>query len=487
MEVKDTPSYEETLTLEEISMAHFAGRLSSCNFTNVPSIGDDKSTRKEATLLMSLSATTPRLDSSDSFFSCVDDSDRSLLISSESSRSKRPSFFRFTCPSLSLEQGHTQLHLKGTKRPAIPLHNESTSPATLLGRPLSVDDADALRLSADAMARNLLQSYQKALDWRMDAWTRALAAVLMARYERAHDGTQTALLLDSREARLIRTLREVEITAMGSGTAFRVLLLSQRGGDGEEPAPKKRRRLLLEDGRQDNHETGHDEAYTVERPLVLDCVIHCQTPAGLAEISLAVPGTMEGIFWQGGEMKSCVVHLDTNMLSAMIEKSCRIVVRASVECIMEGQATVVNEQAVVDAHTSISDEEEATTDLTPAPLAFSSSNEDLAAAAVVTPRRIRYSDNPLHALDDAALLLTIPEDLDDSINPRRISPQPGSPALGTSSSLFTPTTPRRMPRNKGVPLISPPADEYPEFHEVSGSTPSLPVLVEVACRAMRSS
>jgi hypothetical protein len=43
-------------------------------------------------------------------------------------------------------------------------------PAFLLIRPLVVDDRGAMSFSAEAMARNMLLSFQTAVQWRVDTW-----------------------------------------------------------------------------------------------------------------------------------------------------------------------------------------------------------------------------------------------------------------------------------------------------------------------------
>ena len=483
--VSTTGEEQKILSSEQVSLMDFAAGLGSCICT---SESDEKSTHKEATLLMSLSATTP-LDNTP-----LDNTEESL--SSDSSLSKR-SEFSFTCPSLSLESvpspvendKETKLageHIKGVDDSLVKEDEGKTPlrPATLLGRPLKLEDADALRLSADAMARNVLQSYQKAMNWRIQTWIRALSAALVVKEKQMlRDGADTSQLmelLNTKEALLVAALQEVgkQITVTESATSFRVLPNRVESHSGESPS--KRRRV----GSEESLEEIEIYHYTVTHALVLECVIYLETPAGFSEINLEVPGTMEGTFLCGEpgtteELKSVVVDVDTDMLSAMIENSCRMVARASAESAMQVIAestpeTPVEEKQEQEAPkngTSVSDEE---TLLTPAPQSFA--NDDL--AAVVTPRNL-FSSAPRQP-NVNSMLLTIPDDFD---KPRRISPQPGSPALGTSSAFFTPRTPTL--RTKDVPLISPPVNEV--YREVPVNGPSLPLLVEAACRELQSS
>ena len=489
---------------EQIALWRFANQLGSCNFSSEPGIGDD--TRQEATLLMSLLASNPTSS----------EVEMDPAYSSDSSQGSRREIFHFTCPSLSLEPG-TDSTLAGQKRSApsngsscgdlsattttttSSATSEHTLPASLLRRPLKLDDRDALRLSADAMARNIRQSYQEAIQWRIQSWTRALSKCLVSmEKEMLENGASKEHLKDllhTREACLLVALNEVAstISVTGAGTSFRVLP-DRLENNSNAVAGSKRRRL---DSVSDIEET-EEYLYSVTHALVLACCINLQTPAGYSEVSLDIPGTMEGVFHCGGngmeEMKSVVVDVNTDILAAMIEKSCRNVVRVCTEVVVESiSASMPPAAERTPSQTSVSSEEEVTeTDMntTMTPTRPSRSSPENGFAAIVTPPRVLFSPRreETHSTQTAhSVIMPIPEDFDEPLHkpPRRISPQPGSPTF-ESSSLFTPQTPNKSHLAQGLPLISPPPNENQEYQEVPENGPSLPVLVEVACRAMEA-
>lgn len=479
-------SYGEA-TREHMSLVDFARRyLGSFLTSEQPGIGDE--TRQEATLLMSLLATAPEKLEKDDFVATTTtttnkDSGRSAStdssLSSSSGSSKR-SQFSFTCPSLSLERCPYE-----RPAPQLTTTTPSSSPAFLLGRPLKVDDADALRLNADAMALNVLQSFQKALEWRIQTWMQALSKSVWEKEKellrKGADNEELKALLYTKEACLIVALQQVEknLRVTGAGTHFRVL------EEIAEESPSKRRRL---DSGSSLQEDMGDYNYAVTHSLVMECVINLETPAGYAEITLHVPGTMEGSFLSGEpgteEMKSVVINLDTNILSAMIEKGCRTIVRASVESWMEAAYHVAvkeTDRAAGTQTSSVSDEEEPSpTLLTPAPRPFTTGSdiEYNTPAAVITPAAREFFSSSTRRVGPS-LMMPIAEDFDESaasLAPRRISPQPGS-LFATNSK---PQAPKRS--SKGV-IISPPPSQV-NYHEVPENSPSLPMLVEAACRVM---
>lgn len=523
-EIVDTPmtgpEKETTVSNEQVALTDFAYCLGSCNFTADSGIADEGSTRKEAKLLMSLLASTPpHLD--EEVLQPVSSSESEVSYNSDSSYSRRETF-SFTCPSLSLEsssstspyprllnlepsQGRvsttampTQTEKEG-KRSLPSLETTMPLPAELLGRPLTVDDRDALRLSADAMARNVLQSFQKALDWRIQAWINAASKTLVRKeremVDRGAEYHQVRGLLETSEAKLIVTLRAIadKVCVTGAGTSFRVL--SQRIENDsfqseEEPVQKKRRISTepcdLEEG---------EYQYSVTHSLVFECVVNLQTPAGYSEITLSVPGIMDGTFLSSEpgaeELKSVVVELDTHILSAMVEKSCRTIVRTSVEAAMEPPP-----------HVGPAEEEEAeeieqtaatmTKNMKSPPrrnISEGTAEATAARATIVTPRTLCF-DSLIASGDfppNERVLLPIPDDFEKEINrPRQISPQPHSNSNSNSLDFngSVPFTPRKNTDFSGPSLVSP-AAEYEFLGGGIERGPSLPLLVEVACRAMR--
>jgi len=544
------PSYdpkEECKPSEEkLALMEFAYRLGSCNYPNEPGIAaDEGTTRNDAKLLMSLLVSPPRLDGGlphrhhdDLDPISSSESEESVAPSDSSSCSRRESLFSFTCPSLSLESssgsdssgststtsGHSLLRPPPTARRLFEDVMERTKtvdetplPAKLLGRPLKVDDRDALRLSADAMARNIRQSFQKALHWRIHAWIQALSKSLVRKEKEMREcgASEDDLkeLLDTCEARLILQLREVanvlQVTA--TGTSFQVLgqCPAKSGGRNAngEPATKK---LRTEDQTSAGLQEGDNYQYEVAHVLQMECVVTLQTPAGFSEVTLQVPGAIEGTFLSTGtgmeELKSIVIELDTNMLAAMVEKSCRTIARASVEAITkkhDGEDNNTDEESQQQKEEPVAT---TSSELKTPPLRVTgpifTANE--VRAALVTPRA-RMSDGSRESSSGSAaspqpMLLPIPDNFDErqsnhrATSPRRISPQPHVTysselsCTGTHFAASVPYTPNPAKYNSSPSLISPPINDAPAeyYHrKTSKDGPSLPMLVEAACRVMQ--
>jgi hypothetical protein len=241
--------------------------------------------------------------------------------------------------------------------------------------------------------------------------------------------------------------------------------------------------------------------------LQFSCEVQLQTPAGFSEITISVPGTIEGTFQSSevdstAELKSVTINLDTKILASMVEKSCRTIVRSSVEKAMtqpeeiedSEEGEVLEESTLTPAANSYSAREESFTLLSPP------GNSNMDSAVFVTPRNVFASDDSMRT-PSPKVLLPIPDDFDDTTDkPRRISPQPSSHGFMSSSDMspFAPRTAmkRSSPTlsedggtttnvKRRLPLISPLAShDARKFHEVPENGPSLPMLVEVACRAM---
>jgi hypothetical protein len=464
MDAIDGAMSGETMALQEFAQS--LGAWNSISSTGIGAEEDDGRTRQEATLLMSLSFAAPDATETDSL--------------SESSAYSRKDEFRFTCPSLSLERSMSFSSRSLIRR----VSKQSPLPATLLRRPLTVEDRDALLLNADAMARNMLQSYQKAMEWRIHVWIASLSRALMAKEKKlmAQGATEEEIkkLCDSSQARLLLALREAEkgIHVTGAGTLFRVQDECSR--DTSDIHPSKKQRI--------DHE--HCETYTVKHDIILDCFITLQTPAGHSEIKLEVPGTMEGAFVPvenhlTDEITSVVVDLNTDMLASMMEKSCRKIVRLSAESLLENIARprVEQETCSTPIKTPLPDEPEEeihpfsspTSSMTPSRLSFreSQTQDDFSAVMVTPPARV----STLRKRSNDSVMMPIPDDLDDK--PSRISP---------SDSLWSTPFPSRSNRlgRQGLALVSPPPGDCREYHEGNDNGPSLPMLVEAACRAMQA-
>lgn len=442
-------------------LTEFCYQLGSFNMMSEPGIADLASTQKEAALLMGLSA--PR---------------KLTKAEKEEFVSASPTFvvprpFTFTCPSLSLEplqkvpSGTTSRRVSNEREP---LGGELSfsPPAELLGRTLKVDDRDALRLSADAMGRNVLSSFQQAMRWRVNQWERQLCASLATQESNLRKNGSTTeevkYLVKSPEAKVLMSLKNTKIEVLSAGTGFRVIKT-----DVNSHGNKRQR-------------TSYSTSAHIQKSvheMIMDCEVFFDTPIGHSEVSLEVPGTMTCSTLcsrSSEELVSVEVSIDTSIFSAMMERACRKVVRASVEHILE-TIPPSNEK-----------EDIPTTTKTIAPISFASpttrevTRDD---TNLVTPKTSGDSDSEVASNPVVTpCMLQLPDSFTEG--PRRISPQPGSPK-------FPHLQPRSsLPSQTSLPpcLVSPPAgnnhSDEEIYREAGSSSPSLPLLVEAACRVMKT-
>lgn len=540
------------LTEEHMSLSNFAWHLGSSNCTSECPDGIVDETRQEAQLLMSLMLRTiPHMQNDDEN---DDEAPHSEPISSEQSFSsessssystKRRDVFSFICPSLSLEnpkcssssfQGsHNSAHtpfLASDLAKSFP--EEALPPAQLLGRPLKVDDRDALRLSADAMARNVLQSFQKAMDWRLNVWyDEVCAMIVMQENAMAHHGAcmeEIQSLLETPEATLMSHLHQIvaqhAITVSSVNTSFQVL--PQRIGKNEPESLE--RRASMDSCKSSASSLSRDEAtqafenpshyysmteaeylYTVSYKLEFTCDVYVETPAGLIELTLKIPGTIRGKFASteenpSVELRSVTVDLNTDVLADLVEKGCRTVARTSVEKFMiqfqeendlkdnKDFKTPKNTDPLISSSPYVKNEE----DLIASPNAYSSNCTDYN-AVFVTPHEVSQGmefNTNMETTMTPKTLLPIPDDFGPD-HPRRISPHPSSRGFEsapshTSQLLMKHRTPEitTKPTSLKRRLISPGANNVKDdenlYHQQKylRDGQSLPLLVEVACRAM---
>jgi hypothetical protein len=473
---------------EEIAMNDFCNRLGSSS--GVVSTSDE--TRKDAQLLMMLSH-IPHEEIAN------DPPPPTLAYDSSSGSSSREGHqFEFICPSFSLERppspvGNARSSSNKNRgdsvfgaSPRSEIDSDETTPAALLGRPLKVDDRDALRLSADAMARNVLQSFQKAMDWRVEAWLHSVSASLVEKEHKlqatGHRNEDILQLLSATpEAKLVRVLhgirRERPVKVVHASTSFEL----------EQPFP------LVE---ASANQLAGDE-YEVKCSLMLSCDIHLETPLGYSEIEVKTPGALVGSFCDG-DLRAAAVDFDTEILAAMMEKSARKIIRSCVEQAVQQQAwppiqmppsqegipkaiaTTIPSGATTPPKEDLSEEDQEPFCLQ-SPLISESFIQE---AFVVTPKNLFSS----------ASQILMPEDLDS----------PPSCCLFPSSSLSrkhnmdtsTPppgsagTTPAKRQR-RTAPLVSPLPEDNRNggnncYYEVQGNGPRLPMLVEAAHFVMHS-
>jgi hypothetical protein len=485
---------------EQMALIGLANQLGSSIVSDEPGIADEGDVRNEAKLLMGLSCISP---------DCIRES-ASGRASPESYTSScyllpsaaRRNTFRFTSPSLSLENPTQSVDPSDdeaeSSKATSSCHNPS--PSSLLGRKLKVEDRDAVRLSAEAMARNLMLSYQKAIQWRIQAWVGSLSRVLVNKEKdlKQQDASDDEIkeLLESAEARLVLKLRELadKIQVLDARTSFKVL---PRRLDLAEnvPASKKQRTESIDDDRCVLEETEYK--YHVAHSLELEGFISIFTPAGYVQIEVQVPGSIKGTFLscEPGmeELISVRVELNTEILASMIEKSSRIAVRASAEALIE-----VEPEEQVDAATA--EEQEVFTSCCPTPILSTSTPKRKFTAddrserlVVVTPRETSspssYGDSDP---EDKPVLLSIPNDFGQlgtgTSGLRMVSPHPSrANDLGLSGFTFARLLSSKTTEIPMPSLVCPQPLSKRSLERTGGSQgrgPCLPVLVR-ACAAMQ--
>ena len=472
---------------EHLELQNFAFGLGS--YSIAPETDKaEQGTIQEAELLMSLCSSPVHFDKSE--IEAISSSESENSYHSDSSSSRRGNF-TFVCPSFSLENSEMAMRrikhnvkirksTNGVSQDQISSNGDVPTPAMLLKRPLKVDDRDAYRLSTEAMARNLSRSMQKALDWRIETWIHSLSLQIVKKEKAMKDEcaseSQMRTLLKTSEAMLITHLRSLKprMQVTGAGTGFRVL---DEKADGREPVIKKRR--LSNDGREEV-----EQLYTVTHELIVDGVINLETPVGYSEVLLQIPGTIKGTFVKTGNkrdtLESVSLDVNTDFLAAMIEKASRKLVRETLTIIMEESSSTSQVQA--QEYPEVQESVQTTPPRRNKDSVFSPS---AVRAALITPR---MNSNDTSSVETPATkyLLPIPDDFND-MTPSRISPQPNSPAFGTTtSSYITPQTPKTDIFNAAAVLVSPPLKESTDYHDVPDNSPSLPMLVEVACREFRN-
>lgn len=511
---------------EQYELMNFAYRLTSIVKNVDPSIVDSNDVRREAMLLMSLSypswedireeTATPTSTNGSGRITPPSSSDATTSSASSttsmSSGGSRRDSFCFTCPSLSLGTETEGEMVFTTREGETGTDNDdSVSPAALLGRTLRVCDRDAIRLSSDAMARNVMQSLQKAIQLRIQAWITSLARVLvMKEGELKRNGASDDViqeLLRSQEALLLVVLREIsqKIQVLEVSTCFKVMHKLPTLSDSlDAPAPKKPR---FENEDRSGLQEG-EYMYDVMHVLEMQTALKVSTPAGNIHIDLNVPGVMKGSFLSSEQdydedLTAVNLQLNTGMLATMIDKGSRIAVRSSAEAVLTGQYTVeahpvasgeprtemvatADEKDLPDAPAPATTSEWAAQTATPKRKFFDDVNP-VTGIMVITPRDASSpssygeSDSDGDNSTEKPVRLQIPDNFSHTKNGDVIYPQP-SRARDIGSLAFA----ARLPPKKSLhatAVVTPLKMSAPRF-EYREKGPNLPVLVEAACAAM---
>lgn len=405
-----------------------------------------------------------------------------------------PDTFSFTCPLLSLD---CSISPNGTKGGRAATVQEVASPAALLlARRTTLDDPEKLRSTAEAISRNVQESFHKAVEWRIQQWIHSLSCVLLRRERellRQHASEETLReILHTPEAKVLLCLRTAasEIKVIDTSTCFRVLpqRFNRNHGSNQSPSdrtpPLKKRKVELPASLQ----TETEYKYTVTHVLTFEAVLNLSTPAGYTEIMIEAPGIMEGTFLSSdmGEdiLTGVSVEIDTHVFAEAIERSSRIVARAATHAIIptppqDDQYFATKEDDNKGTHAA-------------APSPTQDEGTPIDNAAIVTPcKKVSTYEFPDDKKD---VYVPIPDDLDNSDPIRMVSPQPQSGAEYKSFSFGrrTPTATTNKMMMAMPTLVSP---KPPSSAASSGSneesptlearkSPSLPALLQVASAAM---
>lgn len=494
---------ESGTTTEQLALIGFAARLGTCVSKEDGSIANDGDLRQEAQLLMSLMSSTPASSIITDSSSGDEDMGESTVQLPDEQKNEAPPknsgschpHFAFSCPSLSLDASSFHSRPSTAQRQVTDGSSESTEatvkpPAVLLSRPLGVVDRDAMRLSAEAMARNILQSFHTAVQWRINAWAKGLAHSLVCQerelLEQGSSEEDLRELLHTPEARVLATLQHgaAKVDVVDARTSYRVRP-QRMDHDPQDPSsgdapPVKKRKL----------ERGSAGTYRVAHALSFQAVLNLSTPAGFTEVTLEAPGIIEGVFVvtaKAGEetLTGVSVQIDTCVLARMMEMSSRIVARTATTACLEARSqkpTIDKSEPDAPEHTYTPQQE-----ITTAP--SSDSEEPPSHVGVVTPRYpspplSTYGDSDPEIMDKLAYF-PLPEDLECTIGDakaflRMVSPRPRSQGLS-----FTPRTPTKS--QLLVPTLVSPQPSNETVLTMNAVGPSLPALVAAACNAMRTS
>ena len=290
--------------------------------------------------------------------------------------------FTFSCPSLSVDGNHQRAKrtmTAATGRLILAAEDAAAAaamdgkdsgsnapkmqqPADLLGRTLLTHHREGVSEATDVMARNVLQAFSVALEWRYSAWVDSLTKVLrlkkalMAQQQQQQqqqgsdggeagdaDETKAATSFDEdmddgydyAEATAIEYLARTisDLSVIDVKTAFRV----QQPSDRELVQPKKRikvRQVTLE------NDSGASRLYERSSPLTFEAVLTVLVGpnAEPMRVVLGTGGTITGTFAgtsNGAEGEEVLVgvdlKLDTDGLAHSMEEQSRLLVRAASE------------------------------------------------------------------------------------------------------------------------------------------------------------
>jgi len=518
-------------TTEQLTLIGFAAHLGTC-VSHEDGMTNEGDLRSEAQLLMNLLVSNESKECK-----CEESNEGASPTSVAQSSTQRPRpvteakscAFTFSCPSLSLDGKPKQPHLP--RHPLRPttgtqgsIPSQAPSPAVTMGRPLVVDDRDAIRLSAEAMARNILRTFEKAVKWRKQCWVDTLARPLMDQERnikaraavaksngksQAKEELKLKTLLETPEAKVIASLNKAKIQVMDARTSFRVLSQRWDNKNNSGMPPAKKRKVIIDGTGNAIAMHSQSEQYSTAYVLSFQTVLNLSSPAGYSQVTLEAPGIIKGTFITSPKgdatLTGVSVQVDTSVLATMIEKSSRIVARASAQVILTSlQKAKTHSDSKGHTHVDVQVASPCpdTTTQNKSPRRVSTTENDDSESFVTTivtpgygspPNVYCDNDSDPELVEVEKTYIPLPDDL-DATNHRRaflrmVSPQPGSGSSDDSLDVKLERNPRRNMssiKRAGPSLVSPPlstrSHEYLTFDPKQG--PSLPALLEVACAAM---
>jgi len=457
----------DPIVTEQLALIGFAARLGTSITRDA---AEATLTRSDAQLLMSLlrpsspssqpsPPSQPLLSDTDGVSSSEEDTqDLAIETVAPSIRPTSSSIFTFTCPALSIDANQQRaIRTMTTDRLALALSDvtpasPSSSPATpsyLLGRTIVTRQRDGVSDAVEVMARNIMQAFSVALEWRCSVWVSSLTKLLAlkkslmaqhvaklraerkGRSKKGHAGEkndekdQNVSIeeqelgeeededsYDYAETAAIDHLARVisEMSVMDVKTSFRVL----HQDDEELIQPKKRikaRQVTLE-GKDQHHALYGSATSLYERssPLAFEATLTVLFGSDEEHIVLKSPGTIVGTFAgnstdeEGEEVLVGVdLKLDTDVLAQSMEEQSRLLLRAAAEAAMGPSPQILDltqpEEPKYSKHSPSS---------VPKPVVSAAAHPN---AAVITPRQGNSPSSPFSSAGAAGQIiedLTIP-------------------------------------------------------------------------------
>jgi len=356
-------SKSESITSEFFALIGFAARLGTCA-NNDGNCKAEKSVRDEAMLLMNLLKGKRASE--------ILSAEIGVKDSPYSKRKLRPQGrdignFSFEFPSLSLQPDARTSAADNTAVSSADncsmnsttqtneAESPSQTPSKLLSRTQCTTNIDGIRNSSESMARNVLESFGAALEWRAKTWIKSLATVLALREQKRIDvrksedepglvipGTSTQEkenedLMNSREMQIIDAIvkSSEEVSVVNIKTTFRVLPNRVSNSISLGDARCNAKKTKVEPSSPNSNE------YKVTHKLLFEATISMTSNDGVRYngVKLHAPGFVQGTFSHdtgsrnvGDEiLRGVSMTLDTNALAQALERQSRLVVRKSAE------------------------------------------------------------------------------------------------------------------------------------------------------------